>query len=301
MPQQQYTEHKVLANTSDGGIIVIAHEQHSGAEHILKKEPHGALNHNLQREERVLKRLASRGVHPNIVQVKDSFSTTESKVLVLEYCGNGDLFSKIESSGGLGTAKTLQIFNQLASSLWWLHSNDVAHRDISLENILVDSTGDIRLADFGLAWEDCSQLCKSWVGKELYIAPEAQTSSSTRPYAAKQADMWSLGVCLFTCITGVPPVNIAKVCDQRFRLICEGRLEDMVKAWGFRDQIDDNAMDLINKLLTPNPQDRINIDQVMSHPWLVQCKPIVPSPVLEPQPAGQAKPTTADFRVATAA
>ena len=269
----------LLAATSNKGSIVLARRDTTNdvtaANMVLKKEPRTASlqGGSLQTEERVLKRLSANGIHPHILQVKDSIENDDEKILVFDYFSGGDLFTKVEGEGALGLDKGREIFHQLASAVKHCHENGIAHRDITLENVLLDGAGNVSLCDFGYAWEEekSGPLCTFWVGKELYIAPEAKLASSHAPYNAKTADLWSLGVCLFTSLAGVPPVERATNDDKRFRLICNGKLRAMVKAWGLLPKFGEEAMDLVEKLLVPDPEQRLNIEQVLAHSWLSHC------------------------------
>ena len=268
--QEQYQELKTLQEvTSAGGRIVLGQRQ--GQLCVLKNEPIGSLS--LRREERVLNMLAIHGTHPHIVRVRDVFESSQdlSRTLVLDYYAEGDLFKKVETmepQGGLSKKIGKKIIHELASAIHHTHKYSIAHRDISLENCLVAANGSIVLADFGLAWEIDEGMCDGWVGKELYIAPEAWLGE----YDPIAADMWSFGVCIFTALCGVPPVEKAVETDERFRFIVNNQLEDLVKAWGLRPRFENEAMDLVLQLLRVDPSERPNINDVLSHPYFSDCQ-----------------------------
>lgn len=134
---------------------------------------------------------------------------------------------------GLPLAMARACFQQIASAVGFLHARNVAHRDLSLENVLLDSFRRCRLADFGLASATGSRCFGARVGKILYMAPEVVSRPAYRPdtgpnsvsagadvcYDALRADIWSLGVILFILVTGIPPFEKASDVDARFRLV----------------------------------------------------------------------------------
>lgn len=260
-----YQPLRVLAHTAHDGTITLAQKCGTPKRCVLKKEPTAAAVDYLQREEHILKQLALHSRHPNIIELREAYNCSDGRVLVLDYFEGGDLYTKVETAGSLGEEESLRLFHQLASALQHSHERGIAHRDVTLENCLLNADGDLTLADFGL-----STVCETsdeCVGKELYIAPECYSSHQI-PCDTCATDMWSLGVCLFTMITGVPCCESATQSDKRFRIICDGRLEQMVQAWGLRALFSDSAMDLVQKLLTPDPDIRITIEEVLAHACL---------------------------------
>ncbi|KAF1780645.1 Calcium/calmodulin-dependent/calcium-dependent protein kinase [Phytophthora cactorum] len=120
--------------------------------------------------------------------------TTNTRCLLFDYCPYGDLFSHVGSPNGVSLEMARSWFRQVASAVQFLHARNVAHRDLSLENVLLDSFRRCRLADFGLA---------SAAGSSCFGA---------------RADIWSLGVILFILVTGIPPFEKAGEVDADFAL-----------------------------------------------------------------------------------
>lgn len=183
--------------------------------------------------------------------------------LVMEYCPNGDLFSLVEEKGRLSTSTCRKYCYQLAEALSWCHQNNVAHMDLSLENILLDEKWDIKLADFGLAVE--SEVFDSARGKLPSMAPEVYAQ---RSYDTRLADAWSLGAVLFMMLTGSPLYKKPSMSDNNYHLVIkygkEG-LQRILDTW--KRQIDPDAIDLLSKLLCPSSV-RFGMKDVLDHEFL---------------------------------
>ncbi|GMF34291.1 unnamed protein product [Phytophthora lilii] len=216
--------------------------------------------------------------------------TTNTRCLLFDYCPYGDLFSHVSAQAGsngslsglpLETARSC--FQQVASAVRFLHARNVAHRDLSLENVLLDSSRRCRLADFGLASAAGSRCFGARVGKMLYMAPEVCSRPPYRPdaeangasigdvcYNGLQADIWSLGVVLFILVTGIPPFEKASDADARFRLVSKpgGSIRDLLREWGQENQLPCEVLALLDRMLRVDPEQRPTADQVCTHEWL---------------------------------
>ncbi|KAK1933545.1 Serine/threonine protein kinase OSK4 [Phytophthora citrophthora] len=210
--------------------------------------------------------------------------TTKTRCLLFDYCPYGDLFSQVsETRGGLPLETARTCFQQISSAVLFLHGRNVAHRDLSLENVLLDSFRRCRLADFGLASAAGSHCSGPRVGKILYMAPEVFTRPLYRPegdvnaetsteacYNGLQADIWSLGVVLFILVTGIPPFEKANEVDARFRLVSKpgGSVRALLHAWGQEDRLPRELQDLLDWMLRVDPRQRPTAEQICQHQWL---------------------------------
>lgn len=224
--------------------------------------------------------------HENIVKLIGAYTEPINKFsyttyLVLEKVNDGELFTRIVKKQSLRQEETKAIFNQLLNGLLYLHNRNIIHRDIKPENILLNITPrtsstelqkgpwdsheldvSVKIADFGLAkfigeLNFTNTLC----GTPAYVAPEVL--KSTRKYS-KNIDLWSAGVLLYVCLVGFPPFS-----DE---LGPPNMREQIIQAkYAFYspyfDPIDDLALDLISKLLVIDPNQRLNIQQAIDHPW----------------------------------
>lgn len=170
-------------------------------------------------------------------------------------------------------------FRLLISAMQRFQELGIAHRDMSLENILCGSEeGTYAIIDFGMCLRLTPHpetqpghpavflpICKQVIcGKRNYIAPEVLRED---PYFHPMlTDIWAVGIILFMVLTGVPPVDMANENDDRYSLICDNGLQEMVSAWGY--DINPLAVDLIQRILRPNPRERLTIERIMAHPWM---------------------------------
>lgn len=185
----------------------------------------------------------------------------------MEFASGGELFDIVYESGKLKEESATRYFLQLARALEYIHSQGVCHLDVSLENLLLDGNGELKLTDFGLArqfdhinpFAGCS-ITKP--GKIIYMSPEIFAG---RDFFGDQADLYSAGVVLFLMLFGCPPYEIPAASDRRFRLIFYGEIAELLRVW----QISASplALDLLSGLLC-SADERMSIQDVLDHPWL---------------------------------
>jgi len=205
--------------------------------------------------------------HPDIVRIIESFNTKNSYILITEYCEGGELFDQVKNQ--LSETQIAVIFRQLLSGLAYLHSNNVVHRDLKLENILIHeiekskTTGEdlfnIKIIDFGTARIfDKNRKPQSIVGSSYYIAPEV-----LRQKYNKECDLWSVGVILYMFIVGHAPFD---GCDDEeiTNNIHRGVYRKNDRRW---IKASKEVKDLIQKLLTYRPSQRLTAMQALNHPW----------------------------------
>lgn len=214
--------------------------------------------------------------HHNVLLLHKDFLDAHSnaRCLVFDYCPYGELYdqvgnnsssSKAALGGGLETARGF--FRQIARAVRFIHAHNIAHRDISLENVLLDEFRQCRLADFGLASEH-GATCLGRVGKTFYMAPEVLACQEDAFYDGLKADMWSLGVLLFILVTGAPPFESPAESDARFRIVKHQGVGQLLCIWQMENRVGDELRDLLSSMLCVDVSERVSIDQVWSHPWL---------------------------------
>ena len=195
--------------------------------------------------------------HPFICQILDSFKTDTHIFIVMEYICS-DLLHFIKKRGKLSETVSKIIFKQLIEGLQYIHKKKIVHRDIKLDNILIDLTNTIKICDFGVSRKiDNNEIMHEHCGTPAYIAPEIFENLG---YQGFQCDIWSAGVTLYYILGGKQPfrANSMKILEQ---LIIEGIYEKL-------NDVSEEANDLIAKMLETNPEKRININQILKHPWL---------------------------------
>jgi serine/threonine protein kinase len=196
--------------------------------------------------------------HPNIVHVEDIVFTEELIFLIMEYCENGELLSYIQEFYPLQETRVRLFLVQILSALSYIHSHDISHRDLKLENILLDHSLNVKVVDFGFCHQMTkNQLLRTTCGSFYYSPPEILQN---HPYDGKKRDMWSIGVILFIMTSGTYPwtaMNQAKLVSQINRADFEIPIS-----------VSDNFRTLILALMSVDPKIRPGPDEILTLPWL---------------------------------
>jgi calcium-dependent protein kinase len=267
--QQGYKERQFLAKTLRG--ILFSALTLTGQPVVIKRSRKGRKGRgdreNPGQEIEKLRRLNCEGGHPSVVRIIEAFETADHFVLVMEKL-NSDLYNVVADKGRLCELDAHKYLTDITSGLEFIHGHGIAHRDISLENLLLSNDGKVVITDFGLCC-DCAdgEMQKGTVGKDLYVAPEVFAGDSV--YDAKKADVWSLGIVLFTMMTGIAPFELPSIYDERFLMIKQGKLADMLRQWQMLAFFSNDCLDLLSKMLCVEPEKRISLEQVLEHPWVV--------------------------------
>lgn len=217
---------------------------------------------------------------PYVVDIIGTAQDYNFFYLVTEFCERGDLFTWLIRTGPVRHEPLLrEIFWQLLTAVCSLHQAGIAHRDISLENILIHGDGSLRLCDFGQALlvhalnagtEEAavphSEL--GLPGKPEYRAPEVEVVGA--PYRAKVADAFSCGVVLLALATGMYPSDVATLALAQQPSKQHLSLGDKLKLYFEQDTVLASGLkDLLRALLSPDSTKRATIERAMHHPWLV--------------------------------
>ena len=266
LPSKKY---KIISKLGSGsfGKVYLAQNKYTKekvAMKVIKKANKDLLSDGEIKDEiEILKKLD----HPDIVRIIESFNTKDSYVLVTEYCEGGELFDQVRNQ--LSETQISVIFKQLLSGLAYLHSHNIVHRDLKLENILIqekeksktngEDLFNIKIIDFGTARIfDNKRNPQSIVGSSYYIAPEVLKQKYN-----KECDLWSVGVILYMFIVGHAPFD---GCDDEeiTNSIQRGIYRKDDKRW---KKASKEVKDLIQRLLLYNPSKRLTAIQALRHPW----------------------------------
>jgi serine/threonine protein kinase len=201
--------------------------------------------------------------HPFISKLFDLIITARYACLVMEYAENGSVLEFINEHGRLSEVSARRYFSQLLSALEYLHEvRKVAHRDLKAENILLDRHFNIRLIDFGLSnsFSTDAHQFHSVCGSPAYAAPELISAQNY----TKSVDIWSSGVLLFAMVCGELPFDdpVQHRMLQKIKYV-EPRYPEFLSP---------PLADLLRKLLTKDPANRITIDRIKTHPWFSQTE-----------------------------
>ena len=205
--------------------------------------------------------------HPNCVRLFGNFEDENYCYFIMEYIPGGNLFTLMSNNRNIGLNIYLvaSIVRDLASAIYYLHNMDppIIHRDIKPENILLTNNSKIKLTDFGWSnyinfeGEQRSTLC----GTPIYLAPEMIQNSGHD----KHVDIWCLGVLLFELLTGIPPFI------GQNRILLMKNIINVNISWPMppRLPLDPDAKDLISKILKKNPNERISLENMIKHNFLL--------------------------------
>lgn len=226
----------------------------------------------LQREINILKAVD----HKNIIKLIDYYEDEKYIHLVTELCNGGQLFDRIvaktKSLEGHYTEKDAAgIILELLQGIDYCHTvHNIAHRDLKPENIMFMDTPEgsiVKIIDFGLAREeDAKKGMSTRVGTPLYIAPELLEKGKSY---TKECDLWSIGIILYIILCGYPPFY-GSGNPEIFAAVKRANLQFHSPQW---DDITDLAKDLIRRLLTRNPSERICAEEAQRHPWFDSVQP----------------------------
>ncbi|KAK8863641.1 hypothetical protein M9Y10_011329 [Tritrichomonas musculus] len=202
--------------------------------------------------------------HKNIISLKDILSDDYNFYLVMDYCQGLDLKQYIAKNApdGIEEKTSSIIFRQIVSAVSYCHTLGVAHRDLKPENILITTFPNIKISDFGLCgYINENQLMRTFCGSPCYSAPECLNRIE---YDGMHADTWSLGVILYTMVTGTQPwpINNSSVMIKN---IIKGK-------YTVPKNISQSCKSLIHGMLNINPKERLTINQILDHPWINQCE-----------------------------
>jgi serine/threonine protein kinase len=188
--------------------------------------------------------------------------------ILLEYVTGGLLFDLCQTVGGMGEDDGRYFLTQMIEVLGYMQSKGVVHRDLKLENILVDNDINLKVADFGFATYKKITKLNSYRGTMTYMAPEIKEGKT---YDGKQIDMFSTGVILFIMVQGIFPFKEAKKDEYFYNLILTGKLDQYWAKVGGQN-LSPEFKDLILKMFSYDGSKRPTVDELKNHPWML--KPI---------------------------
>ena len=196
--------------------------------------------------------------HPFIAQFYQMVEDETYYYIVMEYVENGNLLEHVNNNGRLNEEQARRYFAQLISALEYLHIDQkVAHRDLKCENVLLDKYHNIRLIDFGLSnvFSELNPELKTACGSPAYAAPE-MIKGNTYTIAA---DIWSAGILLYAIVVGTLPYdddNIQRLLQKIVFTECN-----------YPSFVSPQLTDLLQKMLNKDPDNRITLEMIKSHPW----------------------------------
>ena len=225
---------------------------------IINKSKKDCSVEELLNEIAVLKNLD----HPHIIKIFEYFETKDKIYIIAELCEKGDLQKYIEREKIVKEKIVKKIIRQLIMILNYLHKNRIVHRDLKLQNILVDNSSEenfsIKLIDFGISTEIKNVNLTESIGTVLYVAPEVILSDYN-----EKCDIWSIGIIMFYLLSGkLPFLGLTHKEIMKKVIVADLKFEDDI--W---DKISKSAKSFIKTLLTKDYSTRINAQQALDDEW----------------------------------
>ncbi|XP_066502402.1 serine/threonine-protein kinase MARK2 isoform X12 [Hoplias malabaricus] len=225
----------------------------------------------LFREVRIMKLLN----HPNIVKLFEVIETEKTLYLVMEYASGGEVFDYLVAHGRMKEKEARAKFRQIVSAVQYCHQKCIVHRDLKAENLLLDADMNIKIADFGFSNEfTLGNKLDTFCGSPPYAAPELFQG---KKYDGPEVDVWSLGVILYTLVSGSLPFDGQNLKELRERVL-RGK-------YRIPFYMSTDCENLLKKFLILNPTKRGSLEQIMKDRWMnVGYEEEELKPYIEPQP-----------------
>ena len=195
--------------------------------------------------------------HKNIAQLYEILETPKHIFIIIEYCEGKDLMDYILTKSKLTEIESLKLFQQLINTLLYLHSQNITHRDIKIDNMLLDKNKNLKLVDFGLStYYSDDKLLNQPCGTVVYAAPEVLEG---KEYHGMLADVWSSGIVLYGMLSGFLPF-----CDNDDEINKKNVLKGKIEIPNFFPPL---VIDLLSHMLQENPIKRFTLQDIRDHPW----------------------------------
>lgn len=183
--------------------------------------------------------------------------------LILEYAANGEMYKHLQKNKRFSEKLTAMYIGQMAAALKYCHEKHVIHRDIKPENLLVDEKGNLKIADFGWSVHAPNSRRATVCGTLDYLPPEMVE----RREHDRSVDLWCLGVLMYEFLVGQPPFYA----ESNYETYAKIRAVD----YTFPSHVSEDARNLVRRLLVCDPNRRMNLDDVLNHPFITKDYSIV--------------------------
>lgn len=208
----------------------------------------------LFREVRIMKILN----HPNIVKLFEVIETDKTLYLIMEYASGGEVFDYLVAHGRMKEKEARAKFRQIVSAVQYCHQKRIVHRDLKAENLLLDADMNIKIADFGFSNEFAlGGKLDTFCGSPPYAAPELFQG---KKYDGPEVDVWSLGVILYTLVSGSLPFDGQNLKELRERVL-RGK-------YRIPFYMSTDCENLLKRFLVLNPIKRGTLEQIMKDRWI---------------------------------
>ncbi|XP_059224595.1 serine/threonine-protein kinase MARK2 isoform X14 [Stomoxys calcitrans] len=258
--EEHIGKYKLIKTIGKGNFAKVKLAKHlpTGKEVAIKIIDKTQLNpgslQKLFREVRIMKMLD----HPNIVKLFQVIETEKTLYLVMEYASGGEVFDYLVLHGRMKEKEARVKFRQIVSAVQYCHQKRIIHRDLKAENLLLDSELNIKIADFGFSNEFTpGSKLDTFCGSPPYAAPELFQG---KKYDGPEVDVWSLGVILYTLVSGSLPFDGSTLRELRERVL-RGK-------YRIPFYMSTDCENLLRKFLVLNPAKRASLETIMSDKWM---------------------------------
>ena len=268
-----------LLGSGSYGLTKLMREKASGKHYAIKYIERGDKITEHVRREIVNHRNLN---HPNVVKFKQCLLTPTHLAVAMEAVGGGELFSYVQQQGKFNESQARYFFQHLISGVEYLHNMRISHRDLKLENTLVDlnETPTLKICDFGFSKGGFDSQPKTQIGTPAYIAPEVY--AGVQPYDGQASDVWACGVLLYVTLVGRYPFQDPKDPGSSHKMmqrVLSGTTE-------IPSSLSEECKDLMGKIFVTDPKKRASIEDIYMHPWFRHdLSPNVPLGNTQPGPA----------------
>ena len=280
MELSEFHNFKILQKLGEGfssNVYICKFQNKEYAIKILKNNPNS--KNYFEREISILNKINNNYITNLITSGISKFefdknSISDNYYIILDLAKKGELFNYIlYPKKGFSESQTRYIFTEILKGVKSIHDNGIIHLDLKIENIMIDEFYNVKISDFGFSIDNTNkELINIFQGSEKYKAPEIILK---KPFIGFYADVFSLGVILFLILTGNYPFKSARKYDICYSNIIKGKIDHywfLVKKKIFEDN-DDNLpseefRDLFIKMIQFEPNNRISIDDIFTHPWM---------------------------------
>ena len=212
----------------------------------------------IEREIQILRRLN----HPNVIKIHHIFEDQKNFYIIMEFCENGELFNRIVEKKFLTEEEASLFYYQLINGLEYIHKNNIVHRDLKPENLLLSKNDLLKIIDFGLSnYTGYNILLGTPCGSPCYASPEMV---SGQRYDGYMIDVWSTGIILFAMVCGYLPFE-----DNDNEILFGKILKCKIH---YPKSMGKLTLDLMKKIITPDPKKRITLEQIKQHPFYLKGK-----------------------------
>ena len=196
--------------------------------------------------------------HPFICRLYEMYSMSNHYYMLFEYVSGGQMLDYIVAHGSLKESQARKFCRGIGSALEYCHSNNIVHRDLKIENIMINNAGEIKIIDFGLSnLYTHDHLLKTYCGSLYFAAPELL---SAHPYRGPEVDIWSFGVVLFVLVCGRVPFDDKSVSNLHEK-IKKGHID-------YPEHLSPDCISLMKRMLVVDVTKRASIQDVLNHRWI---------------------------------